>query len=107
MALFLACFLSFTFSLTSGWFMRAFVSSSTNQHVTAVELYRRAVEILQWGQRKWKDVPSDDKGSIFEPTYIRGVKRFYMTALMEVLEPKVSHAASLYGIQLSGLRRPW
>jgi hypothetical protein len=41
------------------------------------------VEILQWGQQKWKDVPSDDKGSIFEPTYIRGVKRFYMTALME------------------------
>ena len=73
--------------------MRAFVSASTKQHVTAVELYSRAVEILQWGQQKWKDVPSDDKGSIFEPTYIRGVKRFYMTALMEVLEPKATRCS--------------
>jgi len=66
-----------------GWFMKAFMCVSTHQYVTAVELYHRAVNILEWGRQKWKNVHSDDRGTIFEPTYIRGVKRFYMTALME------------------------
>ena len=64
--------------------MRAFVGAATRQCVTAIEMYRRVVEILQWGRQKWKDVPSDDRGSMFELTYIRGVKRFYMITLMEV-----------------------
>ena len=64
--------------------MRAFVSAATRQHLTAIEMYRRAIEILQWGRQKWKAVPSDDRGSMFELTNIRGVKRFYMTALVEV-----------------------
>src|SRR5882762_2283476 len=77
--------------MLSGWFMRAFWCASTNQYVTAVELYRQALEILEWGRQDWKDVTSNDRGTIFEITYVRGVKRFYMTALMEVgkfREPK-------------------
>src|SRR5260370_1105933 len=69
---------------SSGWFMKAFMCASTKQHVTAVELYRRAVEILEWGRQMWKNVPQQTRGPIFDLTYIRAVKRFYMTALMEV-----------------------
>lgn len=54
------------------------------QFVTAIEMYRQAVEILQWGREKWKDVSSEERGSMFELTYIRGVKRMYMTTLVEV-----------------------
>lgn len=64
--------------------MRAFFSDSTNQYVAAVEYYSRAVEILEWGRHTWKDVPLNDRGPIFELTFIRGVKRLYMTALMGV-----------------------
>jgi hypothetical protein len=64
--------------------MKAFMGASTQQHVTAIELYRRAIEILEWGRHTWKNVPQDTRGSIFDLTYIRAVKRFYMTALMEV-----------------------
>src|SRR5712664_460738 len=62
--------------LISGWFMQAYVSSNiTQQYDTSVELYRQAVEILQWGRQEWKDVPSEDRGSMFELTYIRAIKR--------------------------------
>jgi len=71
--------------IISGWFMQAYVSSHiTQQYDCAVELYRQAVEILEWGRREWKDVPSEDKGSMFELTYIRAVKRLYMITITEV-----------------------
>jgi hypothetical protein len=69
----------------SGWFINAYVSSNiTQQYDGAVELYRHAVEILQWGRQEWKDVPLEDKGSMFELTYIRAVKRMYMNTIIEV-----------------------
>jgi hypothetical protein len=64
--------------------MKAFICASTKQYVTAVELYHRAVEILQWGRQIWKNVPSNTRGPIFDPTYVRSIKRFYMNALVEV-----------------------
>ncbi|KIM88730.1 hypothetical protein PILCRDRAFT_237508 [Piloderma croceum F 1598] len=67
----------------SGWFMKAFMCASTHQHVTAVELYHRAVEILEWGRQMWSNVPQHTRGPIFDLTYIRAVKRFYMTSIMQ------------------------
>jgi hypothetical protein len=64
--------------------MRAFFSVSTKQYVPAIEYYSRAVEILEWGRHIWKDVSLNDRGPIFELTFIRAIKRLYMTALMEV-----------------------
>lgn len=60
------------------------MSTHVQQYVTAIELYRQAVEILEWGRQKWNDVPSDDRGSMFDLTYIRAIKRMYITALIEV-----------------------
>lgn len=64
--------------------MRGFISSSLKQYATALEFYRRTLDILQWGRRTWKDVPRDDRGTVFDLTFVRGVKRFYMNALLEV-----------------------
>lgn len=76
--------------------MRAFVSANiAQQYITAIELFREAVEILQWGRQKWKDVPSKEKGTMFEPTYIRAVKRIYMTTLIEVFKFR-GHDISLH-----------
>jgi len=49
-------------------------------------MYRQALEVLQWGRKEWKDVPTDDRGSMFELTYIRAVKRMYVTALIEAYD---------------------
>lgn len=64
--------------------MRGFITASTNQYVTSIEFFRQAAEILEWGREKFRDVPVSERGPIFDPTYIREVKRFYMTTLMEV-----------------------
>jgi hypothetical protein len=83
---------------SSGWFMKAFMCASTHQHVTAVELYHRAVEILEWGRQMWSNVPQHTRGPIFDLTYIRAVKRFYMTSIMQVSlmrEPKVHYSHPL------------
>jgi len=75
----------------AGWFMRAFFSASTNQYVAAIEYYSRAVEILEWGRHTWKDIPINDRGPIFELTFIRAIKRLYMTALMEAYAAEGDH----------------
>ena len=53
-------------------------------HKRSPEFYRNALEILEWGSNLWKDVPSQDRGMIFEATFIRAVKRLYLKSLMEV-----------------------
>jgi tetratricopeptide (TPR) repeat protein len=74
----------------SSWFLQAFVCTQVQQYVVAIELYRQAVEILEWGRQKWNDVPSKERGSMFDLTYIRAVKRMYITALIEVCKfPKL------------------
>lgn len=54
------------------------------RHVAGVEFFTRAIDILEWGRRVWKDVPKDDRGAIFEVTFVRGVKRLYMSAMHQV-----------------------
>jgi hypothetical protein len=82
------------FYIFSTWFIRAFVGTHVQQYVTAIELYRQSVEILEWGRLKWHDVPSKDRGSMFELTYIRAVKRMYITALIEVRQ--IPQASGIY-----------
>ena len=53
-------------------------------HIAGVEFLRRALDVLEWGSREWKDVPYSDCGVIFELTFIRGVRRLYLDELMRV-----------------------
>ncbi|KAI0688062.1 hypothetical protein C8T65DRAFT_675219, partial [Cerioporus squamosus] len=68
-----------------GWIMRAFLEDSLkNNIVTALDFYTSALEVLQWGQELYKDVPFSEKGQIFQPTFIRGVKSLRLDAFMKV-----------------------
>jgi hypothetical protein len=69
-------------------------------------MYRQALEVLQWGRKEWKDVPTDDRGSMFELTYIRAVKRMYVTALIEVCHSIASLANHTSDIPLARLMMP-
>lgn len=65
--------------------MRAFIEDSLNENVeTALDFYTSAIEVLNWGAERWKDVPNEQKGTIFEPTFVRGVKCLHLDALMKV-----------------------
>lgn len=49
-----------------------------------VEFLSRAIEVLEWGRTAWKNVPVDDRGVIFEDTFIHGLRAMHLEALMEV-----------------------
>ncbi|KAG5653892.1 hypothetical protein H0H81_009484 [Sphagnurus paluster] len=66
-----------------GWFMRGFLQASLGLPGSSSEFIRHALDVLQWGSRLWKDVPREERGTIFDPTFIRGVKRLHMNILME------------------------
>ncbi len=42
------------------------------------------IDVLEWGAEKWKDVPSDDRGYIFQKTFVRAIKRLKMDAYLGV-----------------------
>lgn len=67
------------------YIMRAFVENGMRGDVfTALKFYGWALEILDWGSVAWKNVPKDDRGAIFEPTFIRGVRCLHIEMLMQV-----------------------
>lgn len=49
-----------------------------------VEWLGRALEVLDWGKRAWKNVSRTNRGVIFDSTFIRGVRSLHLDALMEV-----------------------
>jgi hypothetical protein len=67
--------------------VRAFIQDTAEGGTP--QFYRQAIEVLEWGARQWKDVPKDDRGAIFEPTFVRGIKKLYIKSLMRVSVPFV------------------
>jgi hypothetical protein len=67
-----------------GWIMRGFLEAGMRgTKAVQVEFLSRSLEVLEWGQKAWKNVPSSDKGCIFDDTFIRGVRSMHIEALME------------------------
>jgi hypothetical protein len=65
--------------------MRAFFEDVLKANPeTALEFYNSAIEVLTWGAERWKDVPSDKKGIIFQQTFVRGIKCLRLDAHMKV-----------------------
>jgi len=47
----------------------------------AVEYQSRVLEVLDWGSRVWKDIPTSDRGCVFERSFIRGIRRLHVMAI--------------------------
>lgn len=60
----------------------------------ALEFYTSALDLLQWGKELWKDVAFTDKGAVFQPTFIRGVKCLRLDVIMTVMGCSNSFANS-------------
>lgn len=66
-------------------FMRAFLEEGARRNArVATQFYGSALTLLEWGQTKWRDVSRDDRGAIFENTFVRGVRRYYLSAYLMV-----------------------
>lgn len=72
-------------SLDRYWIMKGFLDDTlVLKYSQNIELLRNALTVMTWGARTWKDVPADDRGSIFEPTFINGTRRLYIGAIASV-----------------------
>ena len=72
--------------------MRAFITDGFGSNkATAIPFYDQAIEVLEWGRQVWRNVPRDDRGAIFEDTFLRGVKCLRLDCYMKV-RPRSSHS---------------
>ncbi|KAI0375480.1 TPR-like protein [Pilatotrama ljubarskyi] len=80
------------------WFLRAyFAHRSGESEDLALQYYNNVVDVLEWGVRTWHDVPTADRGFIFQRTFIRGIKRLRMEAYLAAL--KQSEDDSKYNVE--------
>ena len=73
------------FLTISAWIMRGYMEGGLRKnHIIREEFYRRAMDVIEWGRSMWKDVDRADRGSIFEETFLRGLRAMHIEAFMQV-----------------------
>ncbi|KIJ67012.1 hypothetical protein HYDPIDRAFT_26421 [Hydnomerulius pinastri MD-312] len=56
------------------WIMHALFDTNLRRaHHVAVEFLKHSLEVMDWGRRCWKNVPDEDRGVIFDRTFVRGM----------------------------------
>ncbi|KAJ7024391.1 hypothetical protein C8F04DRAFT_1131782 [Mycena alexandri] len=66
------------------WLMKGFLDSNMGAFNGGVEFYKRILDVLEWGRRTYPDVPSEERGVIFEGSFVRGVRRLYIPAVLSL-----------------------
>ncbi|KAG1893485.1 uncharacterized protein F5891DRAFT_1282054 [Suillus fuscotomentosus] len=65
------------------WIMKGMLESHLGGRPdTGVHFLKRAVDLLEWGRLVWKDVHKDDRGVIFEDTFLRSVRSMHLMMSM-------------------------
>ncbi|KAF4604734.1 hypothetical protein EYR40_003512 [Pleurotus pulmonarius] len=69
------------------WILRAFLLNSTGAHPMGMELYGKALELIEWGRETWLDAPEDPDADLymFDPVVGRGVRALYLNSIMDAL----------------------
>ncbi|VDB94316.1 unnamed protein product [Peniophora sp. CBMAI 1063] len=68
--------------------IRGFLTAGlTGDYSAGVDMYQKALDILEWGRQEWADVPKEERGVIFEDTFIRGVRSLHLDAYMKAWNP--------------------
>ena len=71
----------------------------TAGEVGALKYYRWALDILEWGRTAFKDVDRTLRGTIFDRTFVRGVRMLHLETYMK--------ASALFFISFSFLFLPF
>ncbi|KAG9222310.1 hypothetical protein CCMSSC00406_0002645 [Pleurotus cornucopiae] len=69
------------------WILRAFLMNSSGAHPMGMELYGKALELIEWGRETWRDAPEDPDADLymFDPVVGRGVRTLYLNSIMDAL----------------------
>lgn len=68
----------------SAWLMSGYLShKNDSSQERALQLLNSAVSVLEWGASLWRNIPKEERGVIFEKTFVRGVKRLRIEAYMK------------------------
>ncbi|KJA28580.1 hypothetical protein HYPSUDRAFT_62222 [Hypholoma sublateritium FD-334 SS-4] len=73
------------------WLMCGLMATLRGQYQTSMEYYSRVVDVLDWGSHIWQNVPTRNRGVIFERTFIRGAKRLQLSAMHTCITKKVNN----------------
>ncbi|KAG2128642.1 uncharacterized protein EDB93DRAFT_1184074 [Suillus bovinus] len=66
------------------WIMRGMLEGRMRDAPeTGVQFLKRAIDLLEWGRNVWKNVPKDDRGAIFQDTFLRGVRSLHLKMFMD------------------------
>ena len=63
-----------------------------HNYVSETEYITRGLEVIEWGRKTWADVPQGDRGVVFSDTFLRGVQKLRIEALVKVPDPRHAHA---------------
>ena len=71
-----------------------------------MQFYNSIVDVLEWGAATWADVPSAERGYVFQKTFVRAVRRIRMEAYLAVREraSPIGRAAPADAIHCQALR---
>lgn len=53
-------------------------------NVAEREYLTRAIEVIKWVREEYSDVRKEYRGAIFEETFLRGVQKLHLEALLKV-----------------------
>ncbi|THH15780.1 hypothetical protein EW146_g4753 [Bondarzewia mesenterica] len=80
--------------------LRAFIEGGLKKtDAASVRLYDKVLAIQRWGRQQWSDVPRDDRGTVFDDTFVRGVRALRLEAYMQAwCQDKTSKEFTLQGL---------
>ncbi|TDL17198.1 hypothetical protein BD410DRAFT_730356 [Rickenella mellea] len=82
------------------WLMRGFLCNGLNQdYPTAMNWYSHAIHLLEHGQKVWRDTAYEDRGMVFTPTFLRGVRAAHLEAFMQACAQKPGRTNKDYPLE--------
>lgn len=70
------------------WILKGFMMHKLlGQGDEGNSMFRETIKFLDLGRKTWANVPREQRGSVFEPTYSRGIRRLYLELLGVVSRP--------------------
>ncbi|KAG2143156.1 hypothetical protein BD769DRAFT_1037172 [Suillus cothurnatus] len=66
------------------WIMRSMLESHLRGGPeVGIQFLKRAVDLLEWGRNIWKNVSNEDRGTIFQDTFLRSVRGMHLKMFMD------------------------
>ncbi|KAG7090404.1 hypothetical protein E1B28_009524 [Marasmius oreades] len=67
------------------WILQGYLAGGLRQDpVGEMEYLDNALEVINWGRRVWHDISTENRGVIFLDTFLYGVQKLHMEAVMKV-----------------------